>query len=1106
MSELFYSVDGQQCDAQSFYQLACHPERNVVVEACAGAGKTWILVARMARALLQGAAPDQILAITFTKKAAAEMRARLFELLLEWSQADDAGIKTSLSQRGVRDADAAMVGRARGLYAQLLSSPTDVQVKTFHSWFAQLLRLAPIEALRQLGLPPQYELLEQDSALKQHAWGEFLVQMDATDELRQLYLDAVAYSGRGAVEKALLRALDWRVELVLAEHAGVLANSVRPPLEVEPRWSGVYADHEVMSREPDFYAALQAAAVSLGQSPRSEASRKSGTKLEIALSAGDMATVWDVLRTAKGERRIKGLGAKDPEVLEAAQEYLDSWGRLKHQHACYLHQQRLSKLSLALIDAYTKVKRGRGLVDMVDLESAAVSLLSEGPVADWIQERLGQKVRHILIDEFQDTNPMQWQAFRSWLGAYAGAGGGGGLNVFLVGDPKQSIYRFRRADPRVFTQARDFLVAGLGANVLACDHTRRCARKVVEVLNAVMPEVAAFGETAASFRPHSTSSDVAGEVLCLPLTGDASDPSGDEPSQASAKKPDIWRDTFEASKFEVSIRGAITEARAVAVWLKRAIDQGRVAPDDVLILARKRDSLDLTSQALTELGVANAYTEKTLLSDAPVVRDVLAFVEVAALGVGDMAMAHVLKSPWMGASDDDLLAVAAAKKQGGFQSWWETLTRADLSQHKPSARTDDDWQRTWQAWRQVCLMLAHDLQTLPMQDALIRLFDAVQAEEAYLRCVPASARRQAQLQLAALLDASQSIQSGRFLTPLQWVHELRHNAQEVSWPSPEQSVRLMTVHGAKGLEAPWVVLMDAHAPPRASGSNEVLLDWPPESAKPARVIFVAKEKKPPICTQSLFEREMWAREAENSNLLYVAMTRAGERLIVSGRLGSRNAEGSWYEVIQACGVTAEPLSDERAAVAPALDDSSELKVLPAYQPKFSHLHPVTQSRALQSELSEPSPVDTDRASSLGEAMHQLLQWWAPDRGWSEGMKRQVRRQWNLSDAELEEVSSWARAIVQGDAAWTWDSAQVARAYAEVEVRWQGELVRMDRVVQDKQGAWLILDFKSSRYPNQQPEGVEQVKRYVQAWSAAYPNAVVKGSLVGSDGHLWPVNA
>src|SRR5690606_6051599 len=180
----------------------------------------------------------------------------------------------------------------------------------------------------------------------------------------------------------------------------------------------------------------------------------------------------------------------------------------------------------------------RGWVDMSDVEGAARRLLGDAELSGWLQQRLDARVRQLLVDEFQDTNPLQWQALYGWLSAYAGAGSGEAPRVFLVGDPKQSIYRFRRAEPQVFKAAQQFVVQGMGGSLLSCDHTRRCAIGVVDLLNRVMGE-AQRNDAYAGYRTHTTESTEPGAAFVLPqVPRPASGPAngGDEASG--------WRDSL----------------------------------------------------------------------------------------------------------------------------------------------------------------------------------------------------------------------------------------------------------------------------------------------------------------------------------------------------------------------------------------------------------------------------------------------------------------------------------------------------------------------------------------------------------------------------------
>ncbi len=228
MTDYAYELNGDRVSREGFYAVACDPRRSVAVQACAGAGKTWMLVSRILRALLEGAPPHEILAITFTKKAAGEMRERLHHWLQEFAGADDATLLRELVMRGVApDAAAAQVQPLRELYSCLLATGRPVQIRTFHSWFAALLRTAPLLTLERLGLPARHELLENDKDAVAQVWRRFHDAVLRDAQARADYEACIAAHGRSQTQKALHAALDKRVEFALADQAGVVQGSVQ---------------------------------------------------------------------------------------------------------------------------------------------------------------------------------------------------------------------------------------------------------------------------------------------------------------------------------------------------------------------------------------------------------------------------------------------------------------------------------------------------------------------------------------------------------------------------------------------------------------------------------------------------------------------------------------------------------------------------------------------------------------------------------------------------------------------------------------------------------------------------------------------------------------
>ena len=301
---------------------------------------------------------------------------------------------------------------------------------------------------------------------------------------------------------------------------------------------------------------LASAARALGQAS-AKTHQAAAAALQAALDAADLDAVLLALLT-KDKFQPRKLG-DHPDVRQAqtlALELLDAC----RQHEAWLHQQRVSSLARVLLSEYAALKRERGWVDMNDIERAALRLLGDEMLSAWVQEKLDAQVRHLLIDEFQDTNPLQWQALRAWLESYAGAGRA--PSVFIVGDPKQSIYRFRRAEPQVFRAAQRFVKDSLCGTLLSCDHTRRNAQRVIATVNAAMQAAADDPEDGyAHFRSHTSASQQPGEVWRLPVI------ERPEASDAPVADASPWRDSLRSPRDVPEETLRTREARQAAAWL-----------------------------------------------------------------------------------------------------------------------------------------------------------------------------------------------------------------------------------------------------------------------------------------------------------------------------------------------------------------------------------------------------------------------------------------------------------------------------------------------------------------------------------------------------------
>ncbi len=1087
-----YAINGQPSTRSAFYAAACDPQRPIVVQACAGAGKTWMLVSRIVRALLAGSQPHEILAITFTKKAAGEMRDRLQEWLLEFSDADDEKLAQELVIRGISEEIACshasdLRSLLSNLYQATLHNPRSVQIRTFHSWFAQLLRSAPLAIVQSLGLPSPYELLEDESQAVDELWPRFHALLLKDAALHQVYRDAVQADTRWSVETALENALKKRVEFELADKAGVVACSIAPFAQVFPDLAGLDEPLQKFAQDKDFL--LRAAKLLAAASQKTYAAK--GAELLEALEKEAWREVAICLLTQKDEPRKFSDKIAGIEEIRAAQELCVSVSQAQQQHAAWQHQQRMATLCRAMNSCFAEVKRERGWVDMGDLERAALHLLSDDALSGWVQQRLDAQIKHLLIDEFQDTNPLQWQALQTWLSGYAGAGGGNnGLapSVFIVGDAKQSIYRFRRAEPQVFDAATRFVCEGLGGTLLSCDHTRRNAQGVMHVVNSLMTQ--ASTELPYDFRTHTTESSEAGRVLRLPLV-----PRVEKP-QASSEL--VWRDTLTQPRDDPEEHAVDTECALAARWLAAQISSG-VPCKDIMVLARQRDRLSRMRDALRTLGIASQIAEKTPLIEQPEVQDVVALLDALVSPNNHLALARALKSPLFAWRDEDLmgLALAARSEQGMGKAWFDLLLNYEQYNQYLCVRDADLVSKTAQQLTQ----MQHWLQTLPPHDALSNMFDTYALVELFMAAAPAPLRGRVQLSLQALLHAALETKSGRFLTPHDWVRHLKKAYLITPQAAQPDAVRLMTIHGAKGLEAHTVLLLDTCTVAKNPKPLEVLVDWPGRASAPQIFAFLRSEGSAPQCVQQALAHEREQRAREEINALYVAMTRAKHQLVFSGHEMNKAADPlcPWMRLDALAQADAQAVEevwhgDFAASAAQAhTSDSFLMKNMPPARIEYARV--AMNSGAIE----EAPPPELSAAARIGIAMHRLLELYQSHLDMAAFLPA-VARKLNLDAQQSNQALQAAQTIQQGQGAWVWDSAQIDWQANEAELMHAGQLLRLDRLVKHAATqTWWVIDYKSNPAPQCVPELKNQLAQYQKAVQAAYVGSAVKAAFITAQG-------
>ena len=1111
--QVAFKADGRSVSVAGFYALACDPRRSVVVEACAGAGKTWMLVSRMLRALLDGAQPQDILAITFTRKAAGEMRARLNEWLAEFAaDACDAPHRiAALQQRGMSDQQAREFEPTLAtLQARVLSGGRQVEIRTFHAWFSQLLRAAPLDVLAEQGLQSDMTLIEDMAEHLPAVFRRFHAAVLKDEALRADFEAQVLLRGRSQLRKWLDTALKKRIEIELADAAGHLESSVPDAAAQWPEFAGLA--HPIhRTQAPEIRALMQALARQLGAQDGAVA-RKQGSLLERATSEGNasdaFAGAWAALFTQKGELRKK----LEVPLLDEVAAFLTQIQQACDQQTAHEEHGRMLRLSRELIAQFTRYKHARGLADMPDLERCALALLRDSSLSGWLQERLDARTRHVMIDEFQDTSPLQWQALHAWLSAYAGAGGGSSgqrpPGVFIVGDPKQSIYRFRRAEPKVFVAAREFVVAGLQGHVLECDHTRRNAPVVLSAVNAVF-EQAQNNQHFQGFRLHTTGVQVDALVDAKAL-GVYALPRTERPAKSSVKteranemaEVPTWRDSLTTPRHlpEEALRQQ--EARQVAWGVHELVMTG-LAPKDIYIVSRKRASLRWVAQELAALHLPRAAAEALPLMDSAPVRDLVALLDVLASNSQNLCLAQALRSPLFGASDDDLMCIARAVLTLPSKSWWTALMSV-----APASAALQRAQDLLQRWSQAARLL-------PPHDLLDRIVAEGECRERTAAALPPERRASALAAIDALLGLSLSLVGARYATPYNFVRALRRGAVKLPLPSQADAVQLLTIHGAKGLEAEVVFVMDADPEPQRAESASVLVDWPMDSAAPQRCAFVYSESaaRCPPSLRDVLAVESAAREREELNSLYVAMTRARSCLVFSATEPYGATTGlSWWQRVQPVAKAWVPSAAPSESVSSACEPASAATLLglPRWEGSSTYFAALREPAATETETETETETDSQtdsqtdtHLSHLGRAFHRVMEWATTPRAVPADADADPRaklshwcalaaREFELSGTTQPELLALVTRVLQSPSTQRFfDASGLCWAGNEVGVTMSGkdgpQVLRIDRLVALREDGvspavreWWVLDYKLHPAPHTVPQNRAQLLRYRDA--------------------------
>lgn len=1118
-------------------RLAANPALSAFVSANAGAGKTRVLTNRVARLLLNGADPSTILCITFTKAAAAEMSDRLFGLLGDWALAKDAALRQALADLDGdnRERDVDELARARRLFARALETPGGLKIQTIHSFCESVLHRFPLEA----GIAPGFSVIEETEAAEMKRAGIDYVAAHADGAIVDAFDRLLARMKGKDLRELLEGALVARRKFARAFEIGwdALGDEVAAAL-------GAGSDDHPDVLADELFGALsrarfEKALVALdasGGNPQ----KLCAAPLRDYLSSAVRAARLDALarlfldsnerpRGKFGTKATASIDASVEEFLKDAQKtYLVAVDRISAATAV-ADTHALFQILEACFANYAVRKSARAALDFDDLIEATARLLSSKGGAQWVLYKLDMGLAHILLDEAQDTGPDAWRVIEAPLDEFfAGAGIKDRIRTFFaVGDQKQSIYSFQGADAALFKEKE----ASIGKRIEAAHDYRnvtlsasfRTTAPVLAFVDALFSREEVIDNVSADppLRHLCTRAGEAGLVELWPLA-----------TKAEASRPDPWDAPLDEAPADNPARRLANEvARMIKDWLVRGEElqsQGRpITPGDIMILVQSRGAL--FTEAIRALGaerVPVAGADKIKLMEDQGVLDLVSFARAALFAGDDLSLAETLKSPFFDVSEDSLYDLAAGRRAS---SLWDALEERCAER--------EDWGRAFgviAAARKIAL-----------EDGAAAFFTHILETGA-----PSGWRRlQGRLghpcrePIEEFLRQAHEFELAKPRSLRLFLDAMARSGAEISRDASEAgpTVRVMTAHKAKGLEAGVVFLLDAHRhPPIGKIGNLLALGGPRGDRLPVLALSDARNNSALDAARAEAKRLM---RDEYRRLLYVAATRAKDRLYVCGHKQGNSgdphkpppAEKSWHALAEDAfkdlgdavvdggerfeGRTLKLASPQTAAIrkreTPAADaiaaapDECLLRVA-SFEPRARRLSPF--QLVDHSEGPSYSPARDERSFLRGRILHRLLELLpevaledreaAADRLLAHhagdfstdeiaGMRREALRV--LADPQFAEVfapGGLAEAAIGG---------RLVGAARETSLLGQIDrlAIRKDRI--------LVVDYKTNRPPPTRVEDaplayLAQMAAYRRLLREIYPDARIETAL------LWTYDA
>jgi len=1116
---------------------ASRPDASAWVSANAGSGKTYVLIQRISRLLLAGTAPNRILCLTYTKAAAAEMSARLYKQLGDWAVMAEEPLRAALKTLEGRAPTAQDVRAARLLFARAIETPGGLKIQTIHAFCEQILGRFPLEA----GVSTHFQILDERSAaeLLGEARSELLAEFGTHAQNDVPFTPAeqaleyiIAQSGEfglGALMDAILTRRS-RYQYVLNETSAEEAlAALREKLALLPGETEDQLYQQAYEATPQ--EGLANAVTLLSGSGAND--QKQAERLRAFIKPQDLKSAFETYASAfvttTGDDRkalvTKKLGTAHPPLIDLLEDERDRMrGVTNRLRAMKLYTAAAHALHIAqaLISRFSDLKTRHAFLDYDDLIEKTRQLLENPEMSAWVRFKLDGGIDHILVDEAQDTSPDQWVIIKSLAEEFfAGEGAHEGIRtIFAVGDEKQSIYSFQGADPAQFDAAKHHFAKRVEAAKLAWHPVElllsfRSATHVLKVVDDTFAsEEARKGLSAQGIAPRHLAKreDMPGLVEIWDT---------EKPEEAAEDNPwDVPLDFTGPS--HPTARLAARIADRIKGWIDTGepiYENGRaIEPGDVMILVRRRNALveDLI-RALKKRAIPVAGADRMILTEQIAVMDLLALARFALLPEDDLTLATVLKSPLLRWTEEQLFDLANGR---GHHTLWRTILRQERdAPHIAKAfaflshvRAKADRVRPYEFFADV-LIAEHGREKLLAQlgpDAADPIDELMQLALEFERAHPASLQG-----FLHWLDSAE--------VQIKREHDQGRN-----------EVRVMTVHGAKGLEAPIVFLPDTCTLPAASGLQAKLYDLDVPELPP---LWVGAKKHDDANAGAARERIAERASEEHRRLLYVAMTRAEDRLYITGYENSRAMpQGCWYDLASAaiCPQAEEIKQDDghtiwRLGEVPTKAAQTEsgghtartpiplplwIKAPPASEPTPSR--PLAPSHLPLEGTQEPVALSPLQAANpdrykRGRLIHRLLQLLPelPQADRAPATQRFLSQTLHgLSETERTEIAAATLPILEDER-----FAPLFGPGSRAEVPLTGEIIReggtvvmagqVDRLLETPTEI-AIIDFKTNRPAAKSaqdiaPAYIAQMAAYRALLRRAYPEKQVTCWLLWTDG-------